>query len=342
MTDWDDFADAVAEFLRAAPTDAELIIIGLGNRMFRFTTPASAIVGWAQADGGGGTRPMPPESGEILRSRGWVLSQGAWRRHCLRDAGDAPAELARAGVAALRDAMFIPSPYDLRIAARTSDDQDLDVSRLRPPRPAAYDTAGLRRNPDSTGWTEPATGVGMSLTVRGELTEPYWLEDLDLARRTLAQAYGTIGCLIEAVPVTIGGVRGMAQLFKVPDSRSEGGQAYAASVFLAKAGCTVNLGGVLSTGPDTDTREAVVARALDTAAASAMSEPMSGPSDHPYDPALRSLLPYLQSDEEAWDEHCPEHPLSIIRAWVRKLDSIVRIDPRFASRQDYRGSTRAE
>jgi hypothetical protein len=335
VTDWDDFTDALTGFLGTVSSGANLILLGPDKRLFQVSVHENAIVPWAQADGSAGSWPMPAQDGEVLRDRGWILTQGAWSRpRMLEDAGDAHADVARAVVAALRDAMHVASPSDLFVGARMPDGTDLDVSALRfqRPAPAAYDTTGWRQNPDRSGWTDPETGVGLSLTVRDELDEPYWLEDLDLARRKLAHDYSMIGCLIEAFPVTVGGVRGMAQLFKVPDSRWERGRAYAASVFLAKAGITVNLGCVLTEGPVTGTRETLVAL---------QTTDSPGPLGHPYDPELQGRLPYLPSDDEVWDQHSPEHPLSVVRAWVRGLDRIVWIDPAFAALPDYRGSTRS-
>jgi hypothetical protein len=48
------------------------------------------------------------------------------------------------------------------------------------------------------------------------LAEPYWLDDLDLARRHLAREYALIGCLIEANPITVGGVRGHSAALETP------------------------------------------------------------------------------------------------------------------------------
>jgi hypothetical protein len=66
------------------------------------------------------------------------------------------------------------------------------------------------------------------------LEEPYWLEDLDLARRHLAREWAPSGCLIEANPITVGGVRSIAQLWKHPVPDQEHGLVYGVSVFLAK------------------------------------------------------------------------------------------------------------
>jgi hypothetical protein len=333
MSEWDDFARAMTGFLRTAPTGANLILMGPRDQLFQITLHDVAIVAWAQADGSGGSWTMPPEDGETLQFRGWRSTQGAWQYVCMVEEDDAAADIARAVVAALIDAMHVASPGDLRVAAHTDDRQDIDVSALRfeQPAPAVYDAPGWYRNPDTDGWIDPRTGAGISMTIRHELTEPYWLEDLDLARRKLAHDYGGIGCLIEAVPVTVGGVRGMAQLFKVPDARWERGRAYAASVFLAKVGVTVNLGCVVTESAPTGMRETLVALHV--------GDRLEHPG-HPYDSGLESLLPYFPSDQEMWDQHYPDHPLSVVRAWVRGLDEVVRLAPEFVALPDYRGYSR--
>lgn len=329
MTDWDDYTRALADVLRTAPAGATLILLGPGDRLLRCFVHEDALEARAQADGSAGSWRMPPEDGGTLAARGWTLDEGAYGLSL--SGADAPDELAAAAVAALRDAMHVAAPDDLRATARTPDGQGLDVSALRiqPPAPAGYDTTGWQENPDGSGWTDPATGLGLSLTIRDELTEPYWLEDLELARRKLARDYGEIGCLIEASPVTLGGVQGMAQLFKVPGRRGRS-FAYAASVFLAKTGATVNFGCVLAESA----ASAGIGREASVAAAAGELPSRSG---HPYDPDLESRVPYLASDEEAWDEHCPEHALSVVRAWVRGLDRIVWVTPEFAALSVYRG-----
>jgi hypothetical protein len=49
-------------------------------------------------------------------------------------------------------------------------------------------------------------------------------------------APGRRGCLIEANPIIVGGVRSMAQLCKHPVPGQEHGLVYGVSVFLAKPG----------------------------------------------------------------------------------------------------------
>lgn len=335
MTDWDDFARAMTGFLGTAPTGAKLIIMGPEKQLFQIDRHDVGIVAWVHADGRSDTWPIPPADGETLRGRGWRSAQGAWQFARPVEDPDAPADIAVQVVGALVDAVHVAAPSDLRVAAHTHDMQDLDVSALRIKRPApafaAYDAPDWVWHPEGGAWRDPRTGAGITLGFGDELTEPYWLEDLDLARRKLAHDYGTIGCLVEAVPVTIAGSRGMAQVFKVPSGEGERGRTYAASVFLAKAGATTNFGCVLTEDSPTGVRETMVAL---------HAGDQLDHGGHRYDPELRSKLPYLPSDEETWDQHYPEHPLSVVRAWIRGLDDVVRLTPWFAALPEYRGYTR--
>ena len=168
------------------------------------------------------------------------------------------------------------------------------------------------------------------------LGEPYWLDDLDLARRKLARDYAQIGCLIEANPITVGGVRGMTQLWKMPAPAPQGhGFHFGVSVYLAKTTQTVEI----MHGMDetrlgkTGMREVLVAVKL-------QNYDHAHRALHPYDPELHGRLPFNRSDDEVWDEQFPGHPLTCVRAWLRGLDRIVTVDPAFAALPDFRGTTR--
>ena len=198
--------------------------------------------------------------------------------------------------------------------------------------PVTLDTTGT---PDTPGWQD----VHM---LDHALAEPYWLDDLDLARRHLAREYAPIGCLIEANPITVGGVRGMAQLYKRPVPGQRHGLVFGVAVFLAKTTQTANIMYFVDEIGATGAREAVVwelrmreAAGLDKAT---LDEFMWPP--HPYDPELRGLLPFNRADDERWDEKFPWHPLTRVRAWLRGLDRIVTVDPAFAALPDFRGTTR--
>jgi hypothetical protein len=193
--------------------------------------------------------------------------------------------------------------------------------------PVTLDTAGM---PDTPG----RQGVDM---LDHALAEPYWLDDLDLARRHLAREWAPIGCLIEANPITVGGVRGMAQLWKHPVPGQEQGLVYGVSVFLAKTTQTANIMYFMDERllGMTGIRESVVA-----SKDPAMLQDLLDRKPHPYDPELHGRLPFNRSDAEVWDEQFPGHPLTCVRAWLHDLDRIVTVDPAFAGLPDFRGTTR--
>jgi hypothetical protein len=93
---------------------------------------------------------------------------------------------------------------------------------------------------DTTGMPDTPGRQGVDIYDHA-LAEPYWLEDLDLARRHLAREWAPIGCLIEANPITVGGVGGMAQLWKHPVAGQGHGLVFGVSVFLAKTTQTANI-----------------------------------------------------------------------------------------------------
>jgi hypothetical protein len=198
--------------------------------------------------------------------------------------------------------------------------------------PVTLDTTGM---PDTPG----RQGVQM---LDHALAEPYWLDDLDLARRHLAREYAPVGCLIEANPITVGGVRGMAQLYTRPVPGQRHGLVFGVAVFLAKTTQTANIMYFVDEIGATGAREAVVAELRMREAAgldeAALDEFMWPP--HPYDPELRGLLPFNRADDARLDEKFPWHPLTRVRAWLRGLDRIVTVDPAFAALPDFRGTTR--
>jgi hypothetical protein len=199
--------------------------------------------------------------------------------------------------------------------------------------PVTLDTTGV---PDTPG----RQGVHI---LDHALAEPYWLEDLDLARRYLAREYAPNGCLIEANPITVGGVRGMAQLYKRPISGQGHGLRFGVAVFLAKTTQTANIMYVMDEGRTSGWREAVVTDMrmgeMPVMTKAALDKLLMG-EPHPYDPGLRGRLPFNPADDEVWDEKFPGHPLTCARAWFRDLDRIVTVDPAFAALPDFRGTRR--
>jgi hypothetical protein len=228
-----------------------------------------------------------------------------------------------------------PGRVRVHLTPPDGERQSLRREEMVPPAaPVMLDTTGLQR--DRRYFVDPSTGGTMSLDIIDRaLREPYWLNDLGLARRKLARDYAQIGCLIEANPITVGGVRGMTQLWKqsAPDHRH--GFLFGVSVWLAKTTQTVAIMYSMDEArrESTSSREVWVAVMLQNHD-HAVQEP------HPYDPELHGRLPFSRSDDEVWDEQFPGHPLTCVRAWLRGLDQIVTVDPAFAALPDFRGTTR--
>ena len=193
----------------------------------------------------------------------------------------------------------------------------------------AFNSAGLRPI-DETTWAHPATGDWISLKLNhGPLAEAAWLENVPAMRRNLAHEYAQLGCLIEAEPVVLGGVRGVCQVVKAPIPNAPSGQVFMANIFLAKAdrhvmfGCTAEERGI------TGTREAAILAKLGLTGLEGWILP------HPYAPELQGRLPYHRGDDPQWDADFPDHPLSRVRAWVGWALATVAVDPQFAALPDF-------
>jgi hypothetical protein len=196
---------------------------------------------------------------------------------------------------------------------------------------AALDSTGWERGDQPGMWIDPKTGAKIGLEIKNSaLTEPYWLEDLEWARRELAKAYGEMGCLIEAEPIWIGQAQGMAQIFKVPHPGREKGLLFGMSLFLAKSSQTVIVKYMNDEGPVTGVREAM-----------AMAQLGIPFTDHPYAPGLNGKLPYNRTDDASLDFQFPDHPLTQARQFLRVLDRRLRLNPTFVTLPDFRGTTRS-
>lgn len=196
--------------------------------------------------------------------------------------------------------------------------------------PIAIDTTGFVQV-DQGQWHDQATqdNINMNFDDR-PLTEPFWLEDLDSARRKLAHDYGKAGCLIEAEPISVGGVPAMHQLVKFPHPQLPRGLIFVSNVFVAKTTCTASVIYFAAEAGITGVREATLMAKL--------GMPKDWVQPHPYDPQVRSNLPYLRGDDPGWDAQFPDHPLSRARAWVRRLTQTATVDPAFAALPTYRSN----
>ncbi|MEU5881047.1 hypothetical protein [Spirillospora sp. NPDC047279] len=192
------------------------------------------------------------------------------------------------------------------------------------------DSTGWQRNDAGGFWEDPRTGARIMLEIQDvPLTESYWLDDLDQARRDLAAGYGKHGCLIEAEPVWIGQTRGMSQLFKVSHPNGTG-LIFGVSLFLAKASETVIVKYTNDEGAVTGIREAM-----------AMAQMGVVHVEHPYAPGVESKLPYNRADDPSLDAQFPDHPLTQARQWLRVIDRRLRLSPAFVALPDFRGTARS-
>ena len=272
----------------------------------------------------GRSSPTPWTLGSLRRS-------GRWE-------GNTEERAAQAVVQVMTYVVGAETPMRVRVHLTPpgGERQSLGRQEMVPPAaPVTLDTTGWQQ--DRRYFVDPSTGGTMSLDILDRaLGEPYWLDDLDLARRKLARDYAQIGCLIEANPITVGGVRGMTQLWKMPAPAPRGhGFHFGVSVYLAKTTQTVEI----MYGMDetrlgkTGMREVLVAVKLQDYD-HAHREP------HPYDPNCTADCRSTALTTRFWDEQFPGHPLTCVRAWLRGLDRIVTVDPAFAALPDFRGTTR--
>ncbi|HLL34941.1 MAG TPA: hypothetical protein VK545_13845 [Streptomyces sp.] len=181
---------------------------------------------------------------------------------------------------------------------------------------------------DLTGFTEREIGVwtdpqGLVLSVHffplvPDL--PARLDEPERLRAGLAEGAARAGGgLIEAEPGVVDGVPAVRQIVKVPRPQGRG-QVFLGSWTVPKAGCSTVLKVQAAEGSTTGMREATVMARV-------------GPADyfrpHPYAPGLSGGLPYHVGDEKQWDAAFPDHPLTLVRAALRRITPTVTLDERF-------------
>ncbi|MFI9344438.1 hypothetical protein ACIG0D_24710 [Streptomyces sp. NPDC052773] len=181
---------------------------------------------------------------------------------------------------------------------------------------------------DLTGFTEREPGVwtdpqGLVLSVHffplvPDL--PARLDEPERLRAGLAEGAARAGGgLIEAEPGVVDGVPAVRQIVKVPRPQGRG-QVFLGSWTVPKAGCSTVLKVQAAEGSTTGMREAMVMARV-------------GPADyfrpHPYAPGLSGGLPYHVGDDEQWDAAFPDHPLTLVRAALRRITPTVTLDERF-------------
>jgi hypothetical protein len=333
MTDWDawsDFTRALTGHLRRAPAGSDVMLYAPLGVVVDIRVERDMMVAIVMP-----AVPLPSGQVDALRGLGWSEQGSDWVWRTLRHEGLMDERAAMAVVHVLTDVVSADTSALVRVKLKLpGDGYQRPLTMIPPVAPVMLDTAGLQR--DRQYFVDPSTGAAMSLDILDRaLDEPFWLDDLDLARRKLARGYAQIGCLIEAKPITVGGVRGMAQIWKQPAPAQGRGFLFGVAVWLAKTTQTVQIMYLMDEArlESTGMREVLVVVKLQNYG-HASGEP------HPYDPELHGRLPFYRSDDEVWDEQFPGHPLTCIRAWVRGLDSIVTVDSAFAALPDFRGTTR--
>ncbi len=194
---------------------------------------------------------------------------------------------------------------------------------------------------DLTGFTEREPGLwtdaaGLVLSVHffplvPDLPAP--LHDLDRLRFGSAQGAASHGGgLIEAGVGTVDGVPALHQLIKTP-LQSRTGQAFIASWTLPKDRCSTVVKVQAAEGATTGLREATVM---------AQVEPAHYFQPHPYAGGGQfGGLPYHVADLEQWDPRFPDHPLTLVRAALRRITPTVTLHDQFKALPPFPGPTPA-
>ena len=198
-----------------------------------------------------------------------------------------------------------------------------------------FDTSGFEPRGEGK-WENPQTGDFISVSgENGPLTEPVWLDNVPALQRHLAQQYAGMGCLVEADRVTVGrgpeSADAAYQLAKAPIPHAEHGLVFIVQFMFGKRDSSFSvmlMADEHGTAGPTGMREAVLMAKL-------------GVNDfflpHPYDPQLKSKLPFSRADDPAFDAQFPDHPLSRARAFARRFVASAAVNPAFASRPPYYG-----
>ncbi|MET9557250.1 hypothetical protein [Streptomyces sp. NPDC006645] len=190
---------------------------------------------------------------------------------------------------------------------------------------------------DLTGFTEREPGTwtdsaGLVLSVHffplvPDLPAP--LHDPDRLRFGCAQGTANAGGgLIEAEVGAVDTVPALYQLVKMP-LPSRRGQGFIASWTLPRERCSAAVKVQAAEGATTGVREATVMAQV-------------GPADffrpHPYAGGGQfGGLPYSVADLEQWDAHFPDHPLTLVRAALRRITPTVTLDEQFKTQPPFAG-----
>ncbi|MFJ3905307.1 hypothetical protein [Streptomyces sp. NPDC090025] len=182
------------------------------------------------------------------------------------------------------------------------------------------DRTGL--TPQEAGtWTD---GQGLLLSIHYfDLVPdlPAALDEPERLREGLAHSAAHAGGgLIEAEVAEVGGMPGLRQLIKVPLERGHG-QAFVGSWTVPRDRSSAVVKVQAAEGRRTGLREALIVDEVG---------PMHFFTPHPYAPEVTGGLPHHAADDERWDARFPDHPLTRVRATLR------RITPSIAFADEYR------
>lgn len=322
---WTDFSRTLVEHLHSSPSGSSLSVRGPDHLELVIWAVDEKIILMIMDDA-----PISPDQAGSLRDLDWIEHKGRWIWHARAERA-MEHRVAMAIVKVLAGVIGVNAPGLVRTFLMTDDGSgSLAEQMILQTAPVTLDTTGLESF--EQGFVDPSTGAGTFLNILDyALDYPYWLDDLDLARREFAREYASAGCLIEADPITVSNVRGMAQIWKT-QSDQDHGMTFGASVIFAKTTQAVNIMHLMKTARGTaGAREAIVTLKLQNYL---HREP------HPYDAELFCRLPFHRADDEVWDEQFPGHPLTCVRAWLHDLDRIVTFDPAFAALPDFHGTMR--
>jgi hypothetical protein len=185
-----------------------------------------------------------------------------------------------------------------------------------------FDTTGL----DQVGpgvWRDPAAQDQTSLhrfSLAPDLPVP--LTDLAGLRRNLTEVAAPVGCLVEADVVELAGLPAVVQVIKLPMPDRPNGQAFIGAFTVPRATASLVLKVQAPELGMSGMREAVLATKLG----------FDGwLLPHPYAPDVPSKLPYHRGDAVEYDADFPDHPLTRVRAWVRRVVDSATVDPGFAA-----------
>ncbi|MFJ2738350.1 hypothetical protein ACIO3O_01645 [Streptomyces sp. NPDC087440] len=204
--------------------------------------------------------------------------------------------------------------------------------------PITFDTTGLEHL-DGTRWFDPENRDVVVLNVGEALPRTtHWLYEIEVLRRELAHTHAVrpvggpapaldphpTARLLEADAVVLDGCLALYTLVAEKLPKAPTGRLFRASFVLAKADRTAVLTGQFEEWEISGMRESLVRFQMGGGG------PEAG--GHPYDPEL----PYEASDDPAWDEQFPRHPLSKARAWARTVRESAVVAREFKALRPFR------